>query len=573
MKNGEVRVVMSILMIALLFFGVFATVTLDSDFGGIEVKTVSIWGNDIELSGLLYRPKSATASNPRAGIVIAHGIGGSKEMMSGIGLELARRGFVSFCLDLFGHGKSQGAIQDGQSEPSFGVYSAIQYLKAQRFVDSSALGLIGHSLGAGAVRAAAFQDPEIEALILIAGGLGDQAGGQRYGVLNATYPRNLLVIVGKYDILFNLSELATKELPLVFGSQQEVASGLLYGDFASGTARKFVTPLTSHLFEPIDPVAISASIEWMEQAIGNNAYNSNSSGFIYVQREASIAVALVGLLGIALLLSFPITELWAKSEKVPAKNEETSAHKSKLYVTWAIVNLALFVPMFAVGLAISFPPLIFGSSVAWWMLVSGLVGTLLLVRFANRIFGNKIDLKLELVDPVTKRDIFAAAVVFLVLLAVTTISAIAFNFTFRIVSPILRDFSSARRLLVFPAFVPFFFVYFVVEGLYLHKLIHGLPDKRGKLNDLGDWVVTILGKIFPFVILLFVQYGVQVAFGIWLLPSFAGFLLEFLWLIVPIFAIASTFSWWFFKQSGKVLSGALLNTLLMAWIASVVFPF
>jgi len=562
-------------MMALLFFGIFIALALDSDFGNIEVKTVSIMECELELSGLLHRPKSAVAARPAAAIVLVHGIGGSKEMMSGIGLELARRGFVSLCLDLYGHGKSRGTVEQGQSEPSFGVYAAVQYLKSQPFVNSSALGLIGHSLGAGAAKAAVAEDSHIGALVLIAGGLGDIVEGPQYGVFNSTYPRNLLIIVGKYDILFDVTELATEELLAVFGIEQEVFPDVLYGSFSSQTARKFVAPTTTHLFEPVDSVVVSESIDWIEKAFdAQGSYEDVGTGLVYLQREAGIAVALVGLLGLAFLSFFPIARfVQAKSKKKLTRTEKTTLENWRLYTTWAVVNLALFVPMFGVGLVISFPPLLFGSSIAWWMLGSGLMGLLFLTKFSKKLFGKKIVLKERLVGTFALDGLMMAVIVFVTLFAIVTILAAVFNFNFRIILPILRDVSSASRALVFAAFVPFFFPYFVAEGLYFHELTPCVLGKQGNWSCSGNYLVNIFAKIGPFVFLLFLQYTIKITINIWILPSFLGFLLEFLWLIVPIFAIASSFSWWFYKRTKNAIYGALFNALLMSWIASAVFPF
>lgn len=115
----------------------------------MEVKTVSIMDGGVELSGLLYLPINASAQNPCPAVVLAHGISGSKEMMSGIELELSKHGFVVLCLDLFGHGGSGGSVRQGTDDPSFGVLSALKYIRSQPFVNSSAIGLVGHSLGAG----------------------------------------------------------------------------------------------------------------------------------------------------------------------------------------------------------------------------------------------------------------------------------------------------------------------------------------------------------------------------------------------------------------------------------------
>ena len=563
-------------MIAFLFFGVFASIFLDSGFGTIDVQSVSIMDIKIQLSGLIYRPKTVTADNPAPAIVLAHGISSSKEMMSEIGLELARRGFVSLCLDLLGHGKSQGTIEGGQLDPSFGVSAAVQYLKSQPFVNSSALGLVGHSLGAGAVRVAAMNDTQIGALVFIAGGLGDTAEGAQQGALNSTFPRNLLVIVGKYDVLFDLTELTEKELPSAFGTEQKVVPGVLYGNFASNTARKLVIPLTSHLFEPLDVTTVSEIVRWMEGAFGTpqGLINPNSEEFVYPQREASIAIALIGLLGLTFLLFFPIQKfVEAKLQKKNTVVEKKQLPNWRLYVVWGVINLGLFVPMFAVGLIASFPPLVFGSSVAWWLLASGLLGLLILGKFSKRILGDRIALKEELACAFTKEGAILAAVAFVVIFAVTTLLAISFNFNFRVVAPILRDFGSTSRVLVFPAFIPFFLPYFLAESLYIHKLPSEIPSRQAPLSGMLNCAVKVLAKIAPFILLLFLQYIVKIALDVWLLPSFVGFLLEFVWLIIPIFAIASSFSWWFHKRTGNALSGALFNAFLMSWIASVVFPF
>jgi len=575
-KHSKIRLISLIIMLVFLLSGVITTLALDSDFGKVEVQTVSIPANDIQLSALLYKPKSARASSPAAGVVLAHGISGSKEMMSSIGLELARRGFVSLCLDLYGHGKSQGAVEDGRRDPSFGVYSAIQYLKSKSFVNNSALGLIGHSLGAGAARAASFQDPQINALVLIAGGLGDVANGQQYGSLNSTYPRNLLVVVGKYDSLFELNTLTSQVLPAIFGTHEEVTQGVLYGNFSSKTARKFVVPLTTHLFEPLDSVVVSESVDWMEKAIGvgESGEGNANAGFFYPQREGSIAIALIGLIGITFLSFFPIGEfVQAKLQKNRKESEKTLFGSGRLYSAWAVVNLTMFIPMFAIGSLVAFPPLVFGSSVAWWMLGSGLIGLLILSKFSKRFLGKRIAIRQKLAGLFTKEGLILAVVSFLILFSITIVLAVFFNFGFRIISPILRDISSMNRAIVFPLFFPFFLPYFVAESMFLHELTQWTPSEQGNWNGLRDYFTTIFAKIAPFMFLLFLQYSVKIAFGIWLLPSFAGFLLEFLWLIVPIFLIACSFSWWFYRRTGNALSSAVFNALLMSWIASVVFPF
>jgi dienelactone hydrolase len=280
--TGRLRFLAVVVLVSVFLSGVFVYVVLDSDFGGLEVKTVLIVDGGRELSGLLYRPVFASALSPVPGVVLAHGIGGCKEMMSGIGLELARHGFVALCLDLLGHGGSGGKVAEGADEPSFGVLSAVQYLRSQSFVNASAIGLVGHSLGGGAVRATFVEDSRILASVLVAGGVGNVSEGPAYGILTPSFPKNLLVIVGKYDVLFNLTQLEAEELPPVFGTQERVVPLVLYGSFSSQTARKLVVPATTHLFEPLDSGVVSEIVVWMERSF------TPSGGFGCTERSPGL---------------------------------------------------------------------------------------------------------------------------------------------------------------------------------------------------------------------------------------------------------------------------------------------
>jgi dienelactone hydrolase len=562
------RVAASIILVVLLIASVFAALTLDSNFNSIEVTNVSVMDNDTRLSGLLYKPNSADEQNPAPALVVAHGISGSKEMVSSIGLELARNGFVSLCMDLYGHGESQGSLGDGRADPTFGLYSALQYLKSLPFVDSSSLGLVGHSLGAGAARATVTRETDIEVTILVGGGLGENSDAVE---LNSTFPKNLLVVVGKYDVLFDMKKLTSEVLPPIFGIQQEVVPEILYGDFAGNTARKLVTPSTTHLLETVDPKAISEIVAWAETAIVKG--QNSQSELIYGEREIAILFALIALVGIVLLSYYLVERIVRVTKRNDSQiDSQSSPHKWRIYLLWAVINLILLLPMFGVGYVIQFPPLVFGASIAWWMMSSGLVG-LLLVKFSRKTTGRKMALWQTLKDQIGKNDLFGSIISFAIVLAVVTILGIRFDFTFRIVSTILRDFSSVQRVLTFFAFIPFFFAYFLSEGLFLHYIPRKNPRSSRAATEIRNYGETIIGKIMPFVLLLVFHYSAKILFGVWILSGFIGFLMEFLVLIVPIFVVTTTISWWFYRKTGKIGYGALLNTLLMSLVASVIFPF
>lgn len=570
MQVSERWLVSALLISFLLFSGIFAAISLNSDLGNIEVKMIFIREEMFELSGLLYKPVSAKADEPATAVILAHGIGGSKEMMSGIGLELARRGFVSLCLDLYGHGQSQGTVADGWREPSFGVSSAVSYLRLQPFVNSSSLILVGHSLGAGAVRAAA-RDTDIAALVLIGGGLDGLIEASNYVDFNTTFPKNLLVIVGKYDILFDISELTSKVLPVVFGVTEKVVPGILYGDFSSQTARKFVISPTIHLFEPLDPTIVHETINWVEKAAGKPQTPKN---FVYLQRELGILMALSGVLGTLILTLHALKVFIEKSNLKMAEGKERLPHGGwYLCLVWGSINLALFILLFIVGLYIFFPPLIFGSSVAWWLFGSGLLGLIIITEFSEKILDRKIVLKNILKQSFAKKSIIMATMLFLTLYVEVFSLDWLLAFHFRIIVPILKPLSSPRRVLAFAAFVPFLLPYFIAEGLYLNMFTPKTTDKKSSWSELYLISEKIFCKIAPIIFLLFLQYITKISLGYWLIPGFFGFLLDFLWLIIPIFIIAIIFSSCLYETTGEIFSGAFFDALLLAWIASTIFPF
>jgi dienelactone hydrolase len=572
MRESSKYSVAIILLSVLCLSGVYTASVFNSDFGKLKVGTITIKDGENQLSALLYRPESVVPEKPSAAIVLAHGISESKDIMSNIGLELAKRGFVVLCLDLFGHGGSDGTVAEGNQEPDFGVSAAVQYLEGQTDVNASKIGLIGHSLGGGAVRAEATQNKNIKATILIAGGIGPSTQGQLEN-LNSTVPKNLLVIVGKYDVLFNITKLETIELPLAFNTSTTILPDRLYGTFESGTARKLLVPATTHLFETIDPQVASNTIEWMESALeqNQNVQNETSIRLSYPVRELALIFSLVGLLGIILLVHSLATIFSGKGQH-QFTTEIRARARWKTYAVWAALNLILFFPMVLVGFAISFPPLIFGSSVAWWVLGTGLIGILLFVKNKPRISETNPHLR-TLLRQHFKREVLMAIVLFGLIFIISILLQSVFAINLRILAPIFQEVTQIRRIIAFAAFIPFFLVYFTVEGLYLHEPNYFGITKKGNFDKLRAWTGIVLAKISPFLIIIGVQYLPQLVLGVWVVPGFAGLLVEFLWLIIPIFVLTTTCSWWFHNKTRTIGTGVIFNALILAWMASVVFPF
>ncbi len=557
------KLILLIFLLGIFLVSLFSTYSLNTDFGKVESSIVKIDTKQGILSGLLYKPADLKGLQFPA-VVVAHGISESAQILSGFGLELCRAGFVVLCLDLPGHGASDGSINQGQQDPALGVDYAVNYLGNLSFVDSTQIGLVGHSLGAGAIRAANSKLSNVQASVLIGGGVGSAAIDVEYGALNATFPKNVLVIVGEYDVLFDISTLAGKDLLDLFNTTELIQPEVLYGDFNSQTARKLIIPQTTHLFESLDPTAINQTTEWMQQTLKTTQAYENQLSPIYQYREIAQSLSVITLVGL-ILLTFDLTVGLSK-EKPKTYIQEFCIPRWKAYSIWFIVNLSLFFPLIAVGFLIGFPPLIFGSSIAWWLLLLALISLLIFKRISAGSGIRKASTLMIIKQNLpTKKTLLIAITLFLILVAVTGFLQ-EVGISLKIVAPIFQEFASAERVLIFFAFLAFFVAYFFVQQLYLipnHYLL------KGKTENFK----IIFVNLSPFLLFLALNFLPKILFGFWIISSFAGFLIEFLWLMVPIFTITTFCSLYFYKRTRNFAVGTIFNTLLLAWIAATVFPF
>ncbi len=560
-------------LIAIYLSAVGSAAVIDRDFGNLNVKAVSIPDRDHQLSGLLYKPIAASAGNPLPAVVLAHGLSGFKQMMSGIALELARHGFVSLAVDLVGHGNSEGVFGlAGNLDLTLGVMSSVRYLESQPFVNASSIALVGHSLGAGAVRATAVAHSEISASVFIAGGFGGMAIGPSYGVLNSTFPRNLLIAVGQHDVLFNIDQLG-EELAPAFGNQ-DITPNRLYGNFSAQTARKLITPATTHLFEPLDPSIASQIVLWMNASMGSR--NQNPLPLTYLYREAAISVSVLSLVALVFPASLVIFDLFPRAVGAKrSRKRRVTLEDWKLMAIWGLLGLGLFTLTFAFGFLIPFPLFSFiGSSLASWFFYVGVSGLVLILFLLPRFSTLKLDPKSVISQSFDRYQVATGVVLFLMLFMVANLTEAVSLVDMRIFAiPVFSDLRPAARILVFFLLVPFFLVYFFAEGLYLHELSAQLPSRRQQLTrEASAMIKAIALKIAPYVLVICIQYIPMLLLDIRVFPGFAGFMVIFFWGFVPLFIFTAASSWWSYRCTSRIGTGAIFNALLFAWSAAANFP-
>ncbi len=108
-------------------------------------ETVSVKGT--VASGILFVPKSASATNKLPAVVMTHGYLNNRELQLQNAIELARRGFVVLTIDRGGHGNNEISSSTSAMMNTSGMYEAVKYLALQDYVDLGKIGITGHSMG------------------------------------------------------------------------------------------------------------------------------------------------------------------------------------------------------------------------------------------------------------------------------------------------------------------------------------------------------------------------------------------------------------------------------------------
>lgn len=184
LKNGfasyfaknKVAVIFLIVCILVIFLSSFIASAIQSNGWSIEVTdlrdaenegtAISLTGEETEIngkvvSGILFKPKDATADNPLPAVVLTHGYLNNREMQLQNAIELARRGFVVLTVDREGHGNYESTGETSALMATSGLYDSVKYLYNMDYVDKDKIGISGHSMGGMTTAMTLMQDMQL----------------------------------------------------------------------------------------------------------------------------------------------------------------------------------------------------------------------------------------------------------------------------------------------------------------------------------------------------------------------------------------------------------------------------
>lgn len=561
-RNNRTLLIVFILFVSFLC----GAYLLNTNFLTIKTSYVTIHDENFQLQGLLYKPDGVSSTKPAPAVVLAHGIANSKEVVSGFALELAKRGFVTLALDEAGHGNSGGNwAQVEKTDPSLGVLSAVNWLKQQSFVDQNKIGIIGHSMGAGSAYYAGLHSTTIKATILIGGGVNGSLT-ESTG-MNATSPKNLLVIIGRFDVLFNVPQLRNSQLEQVFNTSTTIQENKLYGSFTDMTARKLVTVPATHLFEVMSPDSIRVITDWLSHSLNYTIPNPSSDYSSFLLRDFFLLLDFALFIWFVLLLSKIVIAKYNIIRETDKLSNVEKGNKYLLGLTWGVLSLVLFVPSIIIGTAIVFPPVIFGSFFAFWLLFTSLscLLVLFLYRKANYIkFASK-----ELIATVfsNSREVYVALGIIIFMYAVTIFMEEVLQLNFKIFIPVLNEIGPITRIIIFLIFIPYTVLFFFAQNIYFFILSDYDDFKSSK--TLLKQLLLLVG---PFFLILGLFYIPIVVLSTVLIPGTLGFFTEFLVPTVGVFIITTVIDWYYYKETNNIVIGLIVNVFIVTLTLASLFP-
>ena len=607
----------------------------------------------------LYTPRTATAENKAPGVLLLHGYQNDRETNAAYAIELARRGVVVLSLDEYGHGFSEPGLKErgyvnhtvkvnyGEESVELGTYKkaggTVRYRLLMNFsnlsffndyyskdedgnaiydsscggaaayavlatmdnVDSTRLGISGHSMGtwAGWSVAAAFSGTEYEprATVLQCGELFRDSVYDTGKI----HFNNVLLLQAKWDEFSYFrdykrvvdDDLLKSDLRCEFlgTTADQAAWDTTFGSFEDGTARRMELLYTNHRLTTHNARGLAVALDWFKAAFSPESMNGLASmDQIAMGKEWLVLFAML----VTLLAMVPLAELLltipffaAIVQPLPPKANIKPRGKwwKGAIITMLIAGLT-YPFMTQLGHALlPLPEGIFRMTVGngfigWYslLIIVMLVTSLTAWRKAKKtetfdgFYGMGLGAEKE-PRKISWKLLGKSAMLVLCLLgmvyAVVALAGCLYLLDLRFIWPFFKTFTWAR-LGQFCVYLPLFALFFLLNN---SKIMASMRTEAtyapGAKGFLGSWwrnALMMVGGVLLIVLIEYIPFflgigpGADVLFG----STFGGPFMSLLILFVPQVLVFSLFCTYLYRRTGSVYPGALLVASLAAWIVT-----
>lgn len=649
-------------LLAVIFICMIIANSIQTGGGSISITQgfidAQLEGRSVgELFYKLYVPETATDANPAPGVLLLHGYQNDHETCAAYAIELARRGVVVLAIDEYGHGSSTAGLlnrgyvnhkvtvnygndseEDGTfkaiggqtrykimmnfsnlsffdehyvtddagntlTDSSCGGAAAYAWLASLPYVDSTRLGLSGHSMGTWSSWsvAAAYSGTDImpKATVLQCGELFRDSA---YDSENIKFS-NVLLLQAKYDEFSYFRDyenvvdesLLTSPLRCEFlGTEPgEAAWNTTYGSFEDGSARRIELLSTNHRLTTHNSHGLAEAITWFEDSLGFESSIPAENQTAMTKEWLVLLAMLCAVAAMLPLMNLLLTLPYFDAIPQPLPPKETMKTNKKWWKGCVITMLLAFATYpFMTQLGHGLLPLPEGifrmtvgnGFVSWYllMIIIMLVLTVIARRKAKKTGADASYPSMGLAEAsepdrlswglMGRCAVLVLAMVGMVYVLVMICEA-AFRLDFRFIWPFFRSFNSIR-FGQFLVYIPVFAAFFLLNNskIMASSRCAGTyePGFKGFMKCWWRNALMMVGGVMLIVLLEYIPFfagagpGADLLFG----STFGGPFMSLLILFVPQVLVFSVLGTYIYRKTGSVYTGAFTIAALACWIVT-----
>jgi hypothetical protein len=372
------------------------------------------------------------------------------------------------------------------------------------------------------------------------------------------WPRNVEVVYSRFDefapLMWGAPRAAdvgaTAKLKALFGTQDTVAKGRIYGDVNAGTARRLTQPFATHPGDHLSREAVADAADWFALTLKGGTPRPRGDQ-IWWGKEIGTGVALVGIAILTLglfdaLLSLPLFSKLRTAPVIVARPRDVR--------WWTLWLLTAFVPALTYYLLPLSLPLIKPSA----LFPQGITNSLMLWAILNALLGLVFERlfapKRVKTDVRWLPSLLIAAIVVAVLYGVVSLAGLVqVDFRFWVVA--LKPFGQRQALAAIMYVVPF--TAFVLVAFRGVSELSASPSR----SQYG-WAAGALATGF------FVLTGLQYLALFWAgaLPMpFEALNAIVAIQFVPVLAALGVLAAYSWRRTGTYAPGGFIGGLLVTW--------
>lgn len=602
--SSETRTARTLLLgcVAIVVLSSALAAGVQSDWARVKVQGMTIpTQNGQWVAADLFKPAAATSDKPAPLVVVVPGFQRSKEALSAISIELARRGVVVIAIDPYAQGSSSSsASTQAATTEGYGMFAVVDYAANTgnlNYVDKARIGATGHSAGGNAAirgaayfgrRAAKSGQPSVLNAVFVSGYvltftdnvLKDVRSnvGTAYAFYDEGAYRNEL---GNGDMrrapeaLRLVNSGRAREAPAV----EEVEIGRYYGDAAARTLRVVYNERVIHPLQPYLIEATANQLEYFDRAFGLQSGLTPRDQVWYWKELLGVIALVFALAGLGplarVLLCLPIFRPLAHQvpPALPRPRNSGRIVFWTVFVFGAAVACLTYIPMSELSqrlfVAASnreptwFFPQRMNNAVMLWAVLNGLLGFLLFFltyRFHGRRRGVRSEMWGAAIGlPELARTLSLAVVLFLAYYGLIFTVYYLFHVDYRFLFMGVRPFQP-EMLLLLGMYVPSFLVFFLSNSLRVNGAM--------RIEGQAEWSSMLLAGIANsagLLLIVIIQYATFAVTGTVYWTE--GWLyVNLLFAVVPMMFVLPYFQRHFFRLTGRIYLGALTTCFIFIMI-------